>query len=579
MKSILIGAVCALLVCCAAYPGCAHAWWNDEWKLRQRITVHVPPSASSGKQVLKDVPILVRLHTANFPFLDAREDGADLRFVAADDKTPLKFHIEAYDPTNELASVWVRIPELDLESAGASIWVYFGNAKAPPASDPAGTLDSATTLVLHFSERAGPPKDATSAAHQVTPSGAVQSLPDGFIDGAVRLGANASLEIPDARDLDTQPPGVTVSGWVRVGEPADRAVIAAWPRDGSGLWIGLDRGRLTARYSGTQVQARSAVQPSGWHAFTVTIGDELALYLDGIPQGGAAVSPAMLQAPLVIGGAGFAGDLDEIVIAASVRTPGWVRTVHAAQIDSGSMLEMGEPEQRGAAGRTYLAILLAAVTTDGWVVIGVLMAMLALSLGVLLTKARALMTAGSANRRFLIQFKGRTDELLDPESLGLGAGPCPDAPLCRLWQLALRELKGRFDKYERSGRPRMLTQPSLSAIKAALDAGLVLESDRLNDHMVLLTIAISGGPFLGLLGTVTGVMITFAAIAAVGEVNINSIAPGIAAALVATVAGLAVAIPSLFGYNYLANRIRRMTSEMAVFSDELVTRLAEAYSD
>jgi biopolymer transport protein ExbB len=97
--------------------------------------------------------------------------------------------------------------------------------------------------------------------------------------------------------------------------------------------------------------------------------------------------------------------------------------------------------------------------------------------------------------------------------------------------------------------------------------------------MVLLTIAISGGPFLGLLGTVTGVMITFAAIAAAGDVNVNAIAPGIAAALVATVAGLAVAIPSLFGYNYLASRIRAMTGQMVVFCDELVTRLAETYSD
>ena len=54
---------------------------------------------------------------------------------------------------------------------------------------------------------------------------------------------------------------------------------------------------------------------------------------------------------------------------------------------------------------------------------------------------------------------------------------------------------------------------------------------RLNRLMVVLTIAISGGPFLGLLGTVVGVMITFAAIAASGDVNVNAIAPGIAAAL------------------------------------------------
>jgi biopolymer transport protein ExbB len=73
-------------------------------------------------------------------------------------------------------------------------------------------------------------------------------------------------------------------------------------------------------------------------------------------------------------------------------------------------------------------------------------------------------------------------------------------------------------------------------------------------------------------------MITFAAIAATGDVNINAIAPGIAAALVATVAGLAVAIPALFGYNWLGSRIKDQVADMHVFVDELVTRLSEEYS-
>jgi biopolymer transport protein ExbB len=96
--------------------------------------------------------------------------------------------------------------------------------------------------------------------------------------------------------------------------------------------------------------------------------------------------------------------------------------------------------------------------------------------------------------------------------------------------------------------------------------------------MVLLTIAISGGPFLGLLGTVVGVMITFAAIAASGDVNVNAIAPGIAAALAATVAGLGVAIPALFGYNWLNTKIKEVNADMRVFVDEFVTRIAEHYS-
>ena len=104
------------------------------------------------------------------------------------------------------------------------------------------------------------------------------------------------------------------------------------------------------------------------------------------------------------------------------------------------------------------------------------------------------------------------------------------------------------------------------------------EIQRMNRFMVLLTIAISGGPFIGLLGTVMGVMITFAAIAAAGDVNVNAIAPGIAAALAATVAGMGVAIPSLFGYNYLASRIKAIVSRMHIFVDEFITKLAENYS-
>ena len=123
-----------------------------------------------------------------------------------------------------------------------------------------------------------------------------------------------------------------------------------------------------------------------------------------------------------------------------------------------------------------------------------------------------------------------------------------------------------------------LSGAALNAIRAAMDAAMVRENQRLNSQIVLLTIAISGGPFLGLLGTVVGVMITFAAIAAAGDVNVNSIAPGIAAALVATVAGLAVAIPALFGYNWLAIRIKNVSADTQVFSDQFLTKAAELYS-
>jgi biopolymer transport protein ExbB len=155
------------------------------------------------------------------------------------------------------------------------------------------------------------------------------------------------------------------------------------------------------------------------------------------------------------------------------------------------------------------------------------------------------------------------------------------SPLYRVYHVGMVELKKRLeamDKNDHDAR-KALTARSIQAIKASLDGAQTRETQRLNKQLVLLTIAISGGPFLGLLGTVVGVMITFAAVAVAGDVNVNAIAPGIAAALAATVAGLAVAIPSLFGYNYLLTRVKESSTDMHIFIDEFISKLAEFYSE
>ena len=72
-------------------------------------------------------------------------------------------------------------------------------------------------------------------------------------------------------------------------------------------------------------------------------------------------------------------------------------------------------------------------------------------------------------------------------------------------------------------------------------------------------------------------MVTFATIASTGDVNISAIAPGMAAALLATVAGLGVAIPALFGYNYLGSKAKELVADMHVFADEFLARLNEVH--
>ena len=102
---------------------------------------------------------------------------------------------------------------------------------------------------------------------------------------------------------------------------------------------------------------------------------------------------------------------------------------------------------------------------------------------------------------------------------------------------------------------------------------------KLESQMILLATAVSGAPFLGLLGTVWGVMDTFGGVAAAGSANLAAMAPGVSAALITTVTGLLVAIPAMFGYNFLVTSIRAMIVEMDNFAAELASEFEHKYVD
>src|SRR5579862_3788059 len=105
-----------LLLCLAfglaACPGAAKAWWNDDWSLRKPITIDTSASGVAIGDPIGRVPVLIRLHVGNFKFEAAKDDGSDLRFVAGDDKTPLKYHIEKFDSLLGEAFIWVDLPDV-----------------------------------------------------------------------------------------------------------------------------------------------------------------------------------------------------------------------------------------------------------------------------------------------------------------------------------------------------------------------------------------------------------------------------------------------------------------------------------
>ena len=552
-------------------PAVSQAWWNKDWKQRTEITLNTTAEGVKTQQALTNMAVPVRLHSGNFDFVGAKPDGSDLRVVAADDKTPLKFWIERFDSVNELAVIWVQVPTVVPGSDKNTFYVYAGSDQAPAASGPQDSVADASTLaVFRFAEKDGLAADQTGA---IKAAAAVPIEVNGLLGQGAHLSGTA-ISWPAGDKLKIAAGGpLTLSMWVKP-DTAAGTLFQQGP-----LTLSLANGALSAQL-GKLTLAGGQVAPGTWSQAALTLGaGKLTLYVNAaqVAQVDAPQAPA-IDGPIQAG-SGYQGLLDELEISGIARSEEAIRLGYAAQSADAKLLasKMETPDNEGASesgSGSYFGILFKSLTPDAWVVIGILAVMFLIACAVMVTKAVYVSRTEGANRAFLTHFRQTTDIL---QVLGGANNPdrFRDSSLYRLYRAGLNELTKR----NVTAKGEALSGLSLDAVRAAVDAHSVREGYKLNAQMVLLTIAISGGPFLGLLGTVIGVMITFASIAAAGDVNVNAIAPGIAAALLATVAGLSVAIPSLFGYNYLASRIKTISSDMQIFVDEFVTRVAESYGD
>ena len=627
MRSKVLSLMFGLVACLVLHPGAANAWWNDDWSLRKPVTVDTGATGANITDPIGRTPVLIRLHAGNFKFDAGKPDGSDLRVIAGDDKTPLAFEIEKYDSLLGEAFLWVDVPDLK-PGAQTSFFVYYGNAKAPAL--PAGqAFDADTVLAYHFAEHGIPAKDSSSFANTAQTVGL--STEGSLIGPGLKLDGNTPVTLPASPSLAwADGAALTWSAWIKTAAPQPNAAIFSRRDGANGLVIGVDNGSPYVEITRDGVAQRTGATPSvaanSWHHLAVTAATgAVTLYLDGAPVGSVnAALPALsgvatigadqaapgggtqsvspvppvapgVPTPPVNGAAGLpqaqpasaaVGELDELEISKVARPAGFLKLAALGQgADGAKLVTLGQDEETSSWSGGYFGVILHSVTLDGWVVIAILMIMALISWIVMAEKAVYVTRLGGANARFREAFRQVAADLTvldrgDAEHIGgqVANGDLKtlrNSSLYRIYRIAAEELRHRSTAT--SGRHRALTAEALASIRASLDSGLVRETQALNRLMVLLTIAISGGPFLGLLGTVVGVMITFAAIAASGDVNVNAIAPGIAAALVATVAGLFVAIPALFGYNYLISRIKDATADMQVFVDELVTKTAEAY--
>ncbi len=124
-----------------------------------------------------------------------------------------------------------------------------------------------------------------------------------------------------------------------------------------------------------------------------------------------------------------------------------------------------------------------------------------------------------------------------------------------------------------------ISPASFDQVRVALERAASAQGLALEKGMIILSTAVAGGPFIGLLGTVWGVMETFSGIARANAASLTAMAPGVAGALIATVTGLFVAIPAMFAYNYMVTTVRAITQELDAFANEYATAIEHKYVD
>ena len=227
------------------------------------------------------------------------------------------------------------------------------------------------------------------------------------------------------------------------------------------------------------------------------------------------------------------------------------------------------------------------ITQTGWVARVVLCILLILSIfswALIFQKSRALGQIEAHTKKFLQMFRAGRG-LPDPNTLKMGAG---DSPLVTVYQAGYRELEAQLGAADhRPVAPGMASSPAAqstgrvknpSAVGVQMQVAAGEEVRRLETGMSWLATTGSVSPFIGLFGTVWGVMDAFAGLGDAGTASLRAVAPGIAEALITTAMGLFAAIPAVIAYNYYLGGIRGVAARMDSFASEFVSKIETIYS-
>lgn len=160
------------------------------------------------------------------------------------------------------------------------------------------------------------------------------------------------------------------------------------------------------------------------------------------------------------------------------------------------------------------------------------------------------------------------------------AGPLasafPASPLVTVYAAGLKEMESQVNSPNKN--PHAGKLKSSAAVGAALQVAAAAEVAHLEHRMSFLATTGSVTPFIGLFGTVWGIIGAFMGLGEAGATTLRAVAPGIAEALIATAAGLFAAIPAVIGYNHFLHQIRQFATRMDNFAVEFLTRAEKLYS-
>ncbi|CEL29067.1 MAG: DUF2341 domain-containing protein [Pseudomonas sp.] len=575
--------ILSLLICLGfVLPATAQAWWQDDWHYRKQIAVDTTPQGAAINQPIGRTALLVRLHTGNFTFDGVKEDGSDLRFVSADDKTVLNHQIESFDALMGMALIWVDVPNVE-GGQRQDIWMYYGNQKAPATGNGQLTFDPNYTALYHFDGATGTPaKDTT--AYGNTAQSATGAAIDGVVGRALQFSGQPLL-LPASPSLQHNAGSAfTFSAWLRLDQATGEQLILARREGANSLLIGANQGVPFVEIDGQRAVATQPLNPGQWQHVALTAeGAKVTLFINGREGATLALAMPAFNSVMAVGAdllegpfQPFVGAIDELRLSKVARPAPLLLADATSQGAESKLVAYGVDEEQSGYGFGSLGFLLNAVPVDAWVIIAVLVLMMFQSWIIMLRKNRTLGRVSKANEDFREQFAKvgtRLEMFADDTQL---AQRLQHSSLWRLYLVAVKEIRTRR---EQGADTSSVSAATIEAIRCSMDGVRTRENQALSSKLSTLSNAIAGGPYIGLLGTVLGIMVVFLGTAMAGDVNINAIAPGMAAALLATAMGLFVAIPALFGYNRLITRNKEVSADMRVFVDEFITRLAEMHGE